>query len=88
MIEEVIRLFVCKDCLKTFEEPEHYIETHGLDTYPYEEWDGCPYCAGAYTKTYQCDGCQEWITGEYIKTENGERYCESCYMPMELGDEE
>ena len=40
--------YVCLECGKQFSFPKHYIEKHGLDTPPYEEWYGCPYCAGAY----------------------------------------
>ena len=80
-------MLVCIDCGQLFESPKHYAERHNLEAGPYEEWDGCPYCNGAYTEAYECDGCGEWITGEYIKTKNNERYCENCYTPMMLGDE-
>lgn len=40
--------YQCLDCGRKFSEPEKYQETHGLDSPPYEEWYGCPYCAGAY----------------------------------------
>lgn len=42
--------YVCLECEKHFHSPRHYIEKHGLDTPPYEEWYGCPYCSGAYQK--------------------------------------
>lgn len=81
-------MLVCKECFRTFQEPECYVNTHGLDTPPYEHYDACPYCGGAYVETYECDVCGEWITGDYIKLESGERICEECYTPMELGDED
>ena len=80
-------MFVCLDCCRTFEEEKHYVERHGLSAGPFEEWDGCPYCGGAYTETYECDSCGKWIIGDYAKTKDGERYCENCYTPMTLGDE-
>ena len=40
------------------------------------------------TETYRCDYCGEWITGDYIKVENDNRYCENCFKHMELGEEE
>ncbi len=80
-------MFVCLDCGCTFEDTRHYVEKHNLDTPPYEEWDGCPSCGGAYTEAHECDECGHWITGEYIKTASGQRICESCYRVMDLGDE-
>ena len=81
-------MYICLDCNKIFTNPRHYVESHGLDTPPYEEYDGCPRCGGTYTEAYQCDECGYWITGEYIKTTSGQRICENCYNPMEIGDEE
>ena len=82
------RMLVCLDCCRTFEEEKHYVERHGFNVGPFEEWDGCPYCGGAYTEAYECDCCGEWITGDYAKTKGGERFCENCYTPMTLGDED
>jgi hypothetical protein len=82
-----MNMFVCIDCGLLFEDPKHYTETHGLDTPPYEEWNGCPLCAGAYTTAYRCDGCDQWITEKYVKI-GADRYCEECYDFVDLGDEE
>ena len=81
-------MWICLDCGRVFENPRRYVDSHGLDTPPYEEWEGCPSCGGAYAEAYECDGCGEWITGEYIKTKNDERFCENCYTQMTLGDED
>lgn len=81
-------MLVCLDCNRIFVNPRHYIESHNLDTPPYEEWDGCPSCGGAYTEAHKCDECDKWITSEYIKTDSGQRICENCYNTMELGDED
>lgn len=81
-------MFVCIECLAVFETPETYMETHGFDNPPYEEISCCPYCGGAYVEAHRCDHCGEWIDGAYIKLDNGGRFCENCYMPMEVGDED
>jgi hypothetical protein len=62
------RMYVCLDCQHIFEEGKHYVEAHGLDAPPYEEFDGCPKCGGAYVEAKKCDCCGEYITGDYIKT--------------------
>lgn len=81
-------MFVCLDCQRTFEEPARWKEGRGEHFgYPsYEQYSGCPYCGGAYTETYKCDCCDEWIEGEYIKID-GDRYCEHCYDKYEIGEE-
>lgn len=80
-------MWVCLDCLETFESPKHYTETHGLDCGPYEQWSGCPYCAGAFVEAHKCDCCGEWITEHYIKTDDGHRFCDNCYNRYDLGEE-
>jgi DNA-directed RNA polymerase subunit RPC12/RpoP len=81
-------MYVCLDCGKIFESPKNYVESHGLDGPPYERWQGCPSCSGAYAEAHECGECGHWITGEYIKTSSGQRICENCYNTMELGDED
>lgn len=81
-------MWICLDCNELFQDPVHYVNTHNLDTPPYEEYYGCPYCGGTYVEAHECDCCGEWIIGDYIKTEDGKRYCEKCYTTMELGDED
>ena len=78
-------MFVCLDCQKLFEHPTHYVETHGLDSPPYEHFDGCPACGGAYVETHECDCCGKWITDDCIKTNNGLWFCQNCYgkVPLE-----
>lgn len=80
--------YICLDCNKTFSSPKRYVETHGLDTPPYEVFYGCPYCDGNYTRAYECDECGRYITGEYIRTASGQRICENCYNTYEIGDED
>lgn len=79
-------MFICLDCGCVFDKSKHWIETHGLDSPPYEEWDGCPSCGGAYAETYKCDGCNDWLCGTYAETKNGNKYCENCYEIREVGE--
>lgn len=79
-------MFLCLDCGKLFEEPRYYVETHGLDTPPYESWKGCPDCAGAYVETFECLQCGKWITGDYIEVD-GALICEECYQVKSIEDD-
>ena len=83
----MIILFVCLECGNVFEEPYEWEETHNLDSPPYEQWSGCPYCKGDYVKAHRCNCCDEWITDSYIKTDDDKRYCENCFTKINLGDE-
>ena len=80
--------YVCIECGTIFDEPTYWEERHGLDTPPYEQWSGSPCCHGEYAQAQECSCCGEFITGQYIKTDDGERYCENCYVVHELGDED
>lgn len=81
-------MYVCLECGLTFDEPDYWEETHGLRSGPYEHWSGCPNCHGAYTETYKCACCNEWIDGTYIKTNDGNRICEHCCITYEIGEED
>lgn len=81
-------IFLCYDCNLTFDEPKIWTNKHGLDTPPYEEYAGCPFCGGSFALTYRCNSCGEWIVGEYVKTDSGQRFCENCYNTYEIGDED
>ena len=80
-------MFVCTECGFLFEEPEYWIERHGLDYGPYEQWSGCPQCKGSYVEAHRCDCCGDWIDRSYIRI-NDERICSNCYTTCELGDED
>lgn len=90
MIRRRIKLFVCLECGKIFSIPTKYKEDRGecFGVPAFEEFSGSPCCAGAYTEAHRCDCCGEWITGEYIKTSTGERFCDNCIRSYELGEEE
>ena len=80
-------MYLCLDCGRLFEEPKRYVETHGLDSPPYEMSKGCPDCGGAYVETMECCMCDEWITGEYIELADGSAVCEECYMKKDIAEE-
>ena len=82
----MIRLYICLECGKVFEEPVYWTERHGFSYGPYEEWYGSPCCYGGYTRAYECDYCGELITDDYIKIED-RRYCQNCYTTMTFGEE-
>ena len=73
-------MYLCIDCGALFEEPRRIIETHGLDTPPYEVWNVCPECGGGYVETMRCNICDEWITGDYIELDDYSVVCECCYV--------
>ena len=83
--------FVCLECGHVFDEDEIVTwqdsrgECWGVPCS--EEVGGCPCCLGDFVKTYQCDCCGEWITGEYVKTDDDKRFCENCFCRYELGEE-
>ena len=81
-------MYVCVDCGRLFDDPKSYSESHGLDSPPYEEYSGCPRCAGTYVQTFECDCCGEWITGKYVKLDDGTVACENCYMIKNIEDME
>ena len=37
-------MYKCRCCLRTFDEPHEYYETHGFNYGPAERWSVCPYC--------------------------------------------
>ena len=66
-------MYKCESCGRTFEELEHFSETH--DGWYKEEWDGCPYCgeSGA-VEVETCDGCHEAIKVDELYY----GYCADC----------
>jgi hypothetical protein len=81
-------MFVCLDCQHLFQDPQHYVETHGLDTPPYEHAYGCPKCGGVYVETHKCDCCGNWIVDDCIKTNNDLWFCQDCYRTIPLEEVE
>lgn len=70
----MIKTYICGDCEYIFDEDDlkKWEQPHG------EIIIGCPKCGGNPVETFKCDCCDEWISGEYIKIENGDRFCEKC----------
>lgn len=79
-------MYICLYCEKVFEEPGHYVEHHGDYEMPGEIFYGCPFCDGSYVEAIECDGCGEYIVGDYIETADGNVYCEECYMFKNIED--
>lgn len=79
-------MFLCLDCEKLFEDPQEYIDTHGLCYPPYETKSGCPNCGGAYVETMQCEACGAWITGECVKLRDNTVVCEECCDVKDIRD--
>jgi hypothetical protein len=81
-------MLVCIECGHLFTEPIWWTEDHGLDGPPYERFYGSPCCYANYAEAKECSCCGEYITDKYIKTDDGERYCENCYSTYDLGEED
>ena len=81
-------MYICLECGAKFETPTSYREYRGecFGYGSYEEFDACPCCGGAFTETYECDGCGELITGEYVELVDGSKYCEECYCVKDIGE--
>lgn len=70
-------MYICRECEKTFEEPEVYEERHGLDYPPYEKWTVCPHCHEAnFCEAQECKRCG------IICEELTEGLCDICYEDM------
>ena len=80
-------MYLCVNCGELFEEPVQYVETHGFSSPPYETFYGCPSCCEPFVETVRCDECGEWVTGEYIKLNNGYIICSNCYTLRDIVDE-
>jgi hypothetical protein len=48
-------MFRCLDCKAAFDEPLHLVETHGLDTPPFEDRYVCPRCKSGHYKPFVQD---------------------------------
>lgn len=78
--------YVCLNCGSVFSDPKRFVERHGLENPPYEEFEGCPEYGGGYVPAFTCDCCGEVITDEYMETDDGKRYCFNCYHIKSLGE--
>lgn len=80
-------MYICLGCKDVFQSPKKYIERHNLDTPPYEEYYGCPYCGENYVNAIRCDCCNNYISDDYIILNDGGVYCEECYSVRNIEDE-
>lgn len=69
-------MYKCCACGNLFEEGEQAVwyEPHGLDSPPYEKWDGCPVCRGDYEEVKPCSQCGDWHTDDELYC----GWCEDC----------
>lgn len=79
-------MYICLECNKTFGTPKKYLETYGFDIPPYKTVHGCPSCGGNYVQTEECEFCGKWITGEYVKLQDGTVVCDNCYEVRDITD--
>lgn len=86
LIETQSDAFICVDCGCVFQEPKQVVETHGLDSPPYEIFTVCPKCGGSFVEAKRCDHCTNYITDEYVEIETGHCYCSKCYTLRSIGE--
>ena len=73
-------MYYCTYCGSQFSTPRIVQESHGLDWPPYEEVPVCPSCGESeLINMVQCSCCCEYTPKPYIKTADGNIYCENCY---------
>lgn len=86
----MVILYVCLSCGNTFSQSKSWTEDRGeCFGFPScESMSGSPCCHDNYTEAFPCACCGEWITSDqYVKTKDGDRFCENCFTLMGLGDE-
>jgi hypothetical protein len=81
-------MYYCPECGLVFDEPMSYREIVTSDPYPMGfNTSVCPSCkSDEFVIAVQCDGCGEYIVGEYVKLHNKECYCEDCYEICDTAD--
>ena len=58
-------MYKCRECGCVFEEPRNWVERHGFEQGPFEEWSACPNCLSS-------DYGDEYIVNHEIETEEEE----------------
>lgn len=79
-------MYICCECGNAFEEPEEYVETHGLDYPPYEHLYESPCCGGNYIEAERCSLCGDYITSETYVEIDDKKYCEDCFTIRRLDE--
>jgi len=79
--------YYCLDCEGVFDSPYRYTEYHDGRDAPGEQFSVCPFCKStSYVTAKTCDICSNYITDDYIVTEDGQTICEDCYMRCNISD--
>lgn len=87
MTERDDHMYYCPNCKSEFDEPKLIKDYVVNDPYP----DGpiicvCPFCRSEdFVQAVKCDGCGEYIIGEYVKVSD-RNYCEDCYEMCDTTD--
>lgn len=68
--------YKCIECGYIFEEGEQRVweESHGLDSPPYERFEGCPVCGNNFEETCKCKLCGE----DFRPSELWNDVCDEC----------
>lgn len=80
-------MYVCIDCGRVFETPKQYRELIPGEPLPFDEWLGCPECAGDYVRTRSCIVCGDYIRGRYYRITGTHDYiCDNCIEEGSIED--
>lgn len=81
-------MYYCFHCQNTFDNPEIATDYVTNDPYPMGPTIlVCPYCGwDESAEAIKCNGCDEYIEGEFIKTCDNQYYCENCYQKLDIWD--
>lgn len=52
-------MYKCLECDALFDTPKKYIERHGFDYPPYEEYYGCPGCGGGFEEVNEDEDLED-----------------------------
>lgn len=90
--EQLKNLYYCLRCERLLSEEALAIHTEHGEFWgsPYSETTKvCPYCKDEVIHlTKKCDCCGEYITGEYIETNDKNYYCENCYVKGDVTEDD
>ena len=77
-------MYICNECGARFEDLKEVVETHGLDTPPYETWYVCPHCGeNDVSQAVECSRCGEWVSEHDVRLDdNLQKYCDICYEDL------
>lgn len=83
-------MYYCLECERQLSEEDltNYTEYGEYWGSQYSESSKvCPYCKGEVIHlTKKCDCCGQYITGEYIETDDEKYYCDNCYVKGDMSE--